>query len=35
MNYLNYKELEFLCISFQPVEKARLLKKYLTAMPIF
>ena len=30
MNYLNYKELEFLCISFQPVEKARLLKKYLT-----
>lgn len=30
MNYLNYKELELLCISFQPVEKAKLLKKYLT-----
>lgn len=29
MNYLNYKEIEYLCLSFQPVEKARLLKKYL------
>lgn len=29
MNYLNYKEVEYLCFSFQPVEKARLLKKYL------
>ena len=29
MNYLNYKEIEYLCLSFQPVEKAKLLKKYL------
>jgi hypothetical protein len=29
MNYLNYKELEYLCLSFQPVEKAKLLFKYL------